>query len=618
MSISTLPTPSERLHARVAEVAGVLNRAHAQLVELTAELIDTETWADGGVVSPAHWLTLRAGLSDARARQVVALASRRSELPATMAAFDAGEISLEQVTPIARHVPAEFEGSVLELARHATVRQITRAASGTDFTPLPSYEDNQARLAAEQEAERTGHTPTPEPVRPPSLSMHHDRGRFHLRYEAPSDIGALVEVAVREATDAIWRRRNGLSPQGVTDVDDEATQERRATTRSAPWPGRADTSNTDPAKAPGQCTTGRRSGIDAVDGSGATTPMQSLTFGPLAAGSQAGVDPTSEIGAENATCGPAPRLSASGPQVDAVSGPGASYPTESPTSGPLTTGPCTDVDSTSGLGTAHSMQGSPPGPLTTGSHAEVDHIVGVGGEKTSLADGFAEIANRSLEGVTSTSRRDRYRVYVHLDTRGAHLTGRPPLPHHIAESLTCDGHLQPVWMTEGAPVNVGRTQRIVPERTRRLLDDRDRGCRYPGCPSGGFTEKHHIIHWLLGGRTDTANLVSICPAHHDAHHRGEFMIHGNPDLPDDHPDGLAFTHYAGLPITYTPPKATPREAPLPAGAPYAGPTGEPMYARNVVFTPSTPATVAPDTPTSADPPPTHTPDPPSDPPDTQL
>jgi hypothetical protein len=133
------------------------------------------------------------------------------------------------------------------------------------------------------------------------------------------------------------------------------------------------------------------------------------------------------------------------------------------------------------------------------------------------ADAMAEIAARSMGSVTSTNRGDAYRTYIHLDTEGAWLTGKPRLPAHLAAKLTCDGILQPVWHTQGAPVNVGRAQRIVPPRTRRLVEDRDRGCRYPGCAASQHIECHHLIHWADGGPTDTFNLACLCPYHHEAH-----------------------------------------------------------------------------------------------------
>ena len=79
------------------------------------------------------------------------------------------------------------------------------------------------------------------------------------------------------------------------------------------------------------------------------------------------------------------------------------------------------------------------------------------------------------------------------------------------------------------PFSIGRTQHIVPDRTRRIIQRRDRGCRVPGCDSR-FVEIHHIVHWNQGGPTDTWNLVSLCPRHHTLHHQGlafdEEMIHG--------------------------------------------------------------------------------------------
>ena len=58
----------------------------------------------------------------------------------------------------------------------------------------------------------------------------------------------------------------------------------------------------------------------------------------------------------------------------------------------------------------------------------------------------------------------------------------------------------------GLPVSVGRTQRTVPERTRRLVILRYRGCCVPGCTADQFLHVHHVIHWdpdYGTGPTDT-------------------------------------------------------------------------------------------------------------------
>ena len=202
-----------------------------------------------------------------------------------------------------------------------------------------------------------------------------------------------------------------------------------------------------------------------------------------------------------------------------------------------------------------------------------DALFKAGQPKVTFGDAMVEMAGRSLAGVESINRRDAYRTYVHLDTEGGWLTGQPRLPVHLAKKLTCDGILQPVWETQGAPVNVGRAQRIVPTRTRRLVEDRDRGCRFPGCTSTRV-ECHHLIHWVDGGPTNTANLASLCPYHHDGHHSGDFTITGNAD----DPAGLTFTTRTGLPIGPGPTFITPfnpKPPPGPAGSPAPPPTGSP-------------------------------------------
>ena len=165
--------------------------------------------------------------------------------------------------------------------------------------------------------------------------------------------------------------------------------------------------------------------------------------------------------------------------------------------------------------------------------------------EATLADGFREVCTRSLSAVSDPGRREQYRVLIHLDTRDqSWINRRGALPDNLARHLTCDGTINPVWETDGTPVRVGRTRRIVARRTRQLIEDRDRGCCYPGCPATGFLENHHLVHWRDGGPTDPTNLVSLCPHHHRSHHQSQFTISGDPTRPD----GLTFTNTWGIPI----------------------------------------------------------------------
>ncbi|MEO6412255.1 MAG: hypothetical protein ABIO48_06665, partial [Pedococcus sp.] len=80
MSISPVAVQRDEvqrdLWTRTAAVAGRLNRAHADLVDLAVELIEGGHWGDGGFTSPEHYFVVRAALSPAHARDVVAVARR--------------------------------------------------------------------------------------------------------------------------------------------------------------------------------------------------------------------------------------------------------------------------------------------------------------------------------------------------------------------------------------------------------------------------------------------------------------------------------------------------------------------------------------------------------------
>jgi hypothetical protein len=193
------------------------------------------------------------------------------------------------------------------------------------------------------------------------------------------------------------------------------------------------------------------------------------------------------------------------------------------------------------------------GALVEAAVAEArDALFAAGTPEVTGAGALLEVCGRSLGAVESVSRRDSFRVYVHLDAEGGWLNGRPRLPGHLVAKLTCEGTLQPLWERAGVPVSVGRALRIVPERTRRLVLDRDRGCRFPGCVATTHLQVHHVVHWAHGGRTDLDNLVALCPFHHDAHHAGEFGIRGDANVLG----GLVFTARGGFPIgpgpLYTP------------------------------------------------------------------
>jgi len=61
--------------------------------------------------------------------------------------------------------------------------------------------------------------------------------------------------------------------------------------------------------------------------------------------------------------------------------------------------------------------------------------------------------------------------------------------------------------------------------TRRALDARDRGCRWPGCERpASWSAAHHLVHWAQGGTTELGNLVLLCHRHHRMVHEGGWQL----------------------------------------------------------------------------------------------
>ncbi|MFD8495046.1 DUF222 domain-containing protein [Amycolatopsis sp. NPDC059657] len=95
-----------------------------------------------------------------------------------------------------------------------------------------------------------------------------------------------------------------------------------------------------------------------------------------------------------------------------------------------------------------------------------------------------------------------------------------------ARILACDCKIIPVTLNaKGAPLDVGRTQRLATPAQRLALAIRDGGCAFPGCdaPPQRCTA-HHIVFWAHHGETQIDNLVLLCGRHHRLIHSSDWEV----------------------------------------------------------------------------------------------
>ena len=114
-----------------------------------------------------------------------------------------------------------------------------------------------------------------------------------------------------------------------------------------------------------------------------------------------------------------------------------------------------------------------------------------------------------------------------VDTLG--FTG--PVSASTADLITCDSTLTSVTVDlAGAPLDVGRTERLFTPVIRKGLAVRDGGCAHPGCGRPvSWCDAHHITPWGSGGPTSLDNGVLLCRLHHTAIHHGGWQVYLGPD-----------------------------------------------------------------------------------------
>ena len=135
------------------------------------------------------------------------------------------------------------------------------------------------------------------------------------------------------------------------------------------------------------------------------------------------------------------------------------------------------------------------------------------------ADGLVDLVSQTLRhGDLPTSRGARPHLVVTVTEQAllnGHGLGITATGEHLSAEavrrISCDADLTAIRLdTNGVPLSLGRTRRIVSPQQWLALVARDHGCVFPNCTRpAAWTQAHHLVHWSQGGPTDLENLALV-------------------------------------------------------------------------------------------------------------
>lgn len=462
------------LGERIAEQAAHLDAAtHRLLTDLRA-FYDSGAWAKQGARTCGAWLSWRVGWDLRTANEHVRVATRLGKLPLIDDELRRGKMSYAKVRAMVRVATPENEAMLLEEARYSTGAQLEKICRGYAGV------------------RRHDHRP----------SQRDDGQRRHVRCREMVDGMIKIEAVLHpEEAALVWA--------ALERVASERCREREAALREAARTGPAEPVSANMSEAPdagAPCPAGTRLGSAEPTMSGAPN-----TAPPAADHSNGPVEP---VMSSNHT---SPEASAASADASgSVATPPRAYPS--------------GFDRADALITIaeQALRGKSP------DRAPVDLVL------TASVEALAR-PRASMDGATlGNDVHDRpvdpiHTGFVYL----AELFDELPLdPNELAtlgdgtcvsptaaRRLACDCGLTPVLAGDhGSPISIGRKRRTIPSSMKRALLRRDRTCRFPGCNARVFLQGHHVEHWIDGGKTELANLVSLCGHHHRFVHEYGFHV----------------------------------------------------------------------------------------------
>jgi Domain of unknown function (DUF222) len=123
-----VPEPTERLEARICELAGHLTAATCRFLLLVADFDERQGWAAWQMPSCAAWLSWKCQVAPGTAREQVRVARSLAEYPLIRREFAAGRLSYAKVRALTRIVTPDTEADLAAMAMPMTAGQLERFA----------------------------------------------------------------------------------------------------------------------------------------------------------------------------------------------------------------------------------------------------------------------------------------------------------------------------------------------------------------------------------------------------------------------------------------------------------------------------------------------------------
>jgi len=499
------------LGEEIAELSAHIEAATWRLLRAISDFDRMEGWSLG-FMNCAHWLTWRCGWDNVTAREKVRVARALDNLPSISDALRTGRVSYSKVRAMTRVANEKNEGELLNIALSGTASHVESVVRGyRRATEGQSLEDIQARHEDR------------------SLQIYTDGdGMVIIRARLTPEVGAVVKTA-REAameqsrTDDRKTADAGDKVTEGTEVSDEAAS--AETCHGAPQVSGENTVENLPCISDegfsGLPLTGVIDDESGEEWALVETPEEEVPYPPVIARL------ISKMEQNEPTNDSAETPEGSDNEASSISGAWSS------------SGSSDNVDmdgSAETIGEPCIEEPSPDIPSENGNNIwNIQRDRKRDSMEQLYADALGLVAEAALgQGLGSRERGEPFQVVLHVDREvlsGTSEDGRcdlengPGVSAETARRIACDA---PVLLLKhgsaGSDLEIGRKTRKISSRLWRVLLERDRHCRFPGCNRTGRLQAHHIQHWAQGGETKPSNLLTLCRGHHWTVHEGGYHV----------------------------------------------------------------------------------------------